>query len=78
MFYTFSKSIQESLNLPEIIYTKNIRDGNLRLRSVANQVFHFENGKTVYLKDWLAGFHEEGYQFTEKEQTMLVLKAQIL
>lgn len=77
IYLTYSKTVREHAGFPEIgSIGKKTKFADLRFkeRAMAESIFTFEDGKTIYMKNRYDS-NPKGYQFTEEERLVIVLKA---
>lgn len=77
IYFVYSDVVQEHAGFPEIgSISKKSKFADLRFKekAMAESIFTFEDGKTVYMKNRHDAL-PNGYQFTEEERLVIVLKA---
>lgn len=75
IYLLYSETVQKTKGLPEIGCSMRSIDGiRFDLKGFADQIFHFDNHKTIYWKN-----REEpppyGYQYSDEERLIIRLKA---
>lgn len=77
IYFVYSDVVQKHAGFPEIgSISKKSKFADLRFKekAMAESIFTFENGKTVYMKN-RHGNTTNGYQYTEEERLLIILKA---
>lgn len=77
IYLTYSETVQEHAGFPEIgSIGKNTKFADIRFKekAMAECIFTFEDGKTVYMKNRHSDL-PRGYQFSEEERLIIKLKA---
>jgi hypothetical protein len=77
IYFVFSGTVRIYSNFPEIGFiSKHTKFADLpfKEKAVAEKIFTFEGGKTVYMKNRHDAL-PNGYQYSEEERLVIVLKA---
>lgn len=75
IFLRYSNAVRETWVLPELASTtKGLDRLSFKVKAIADEIFMFEDHKTVYIKNRLVQT-PYGYQYTDEERLMIILKA---